>query len=204
MPRTFNFPGRCSGVEGAKLRLSGFRAAETGDENVSSRLRANRDLTGATKTMNPMRQIGPYHLLHLLGEGGMGKVYLAEDTRLGRKVALKLLPPELTQDKHRVLRFQQEARTASSLNHPNILTIFDIGEVESTHFIATEFVKGETLRERMATTKMSLQEILDVVIQVASALAAAHEAGVVHRDIKPENIMVRRDGFVKVLDFGLA
>src|SRR6266478_3243347 len=104
-----------------------------------------------------MRQIGPYQILELLGKGGMGEVYLAEDTRLGRKVALKLLPAELTNDELRVLRFQQEARTASALNHPNILTIFDIGEAESTHFIATEFVKGETLRASMSATRMNVE-----------------------------------------------
>lgn len=151
-----------------------------------------------------MRQIGPYRLLDLLAKGGMGEVYLAEDIRLGRKVALKLLPPELTNDEVRVLRFQQEARTASALNHPNILTIFDIGEVESTHFIATEFVTGETLRDYMSATGMNVQKVLNITIQVASALGAAHEVGVVHRDIKPENIMVRPDGIVKVLDFGIA
>src|SRR5438309_6518219 len=151
-----------------------------------------------------MRQIGPYQILDLLGKGGMGEVYLAEDIRLGRKVALKLLPPELINDEPRGLRFRQEARTASALNHPNILTIFDIGEAESTHFIATEFVKGETLHDRMSATRMSVREILDITVQVATALGAAHEVGVVHRDIKPENIMVRPDGLVKVLDFGIA
>ena len=151
-----------------------------------------------------MRQIGPFQIIELLGKGGMGEVYLAEDTRLGRKVALKLLPPELTNDEVRVLRFQQEARTASALNHPNILTIFDIGEVESTHFIATEFVKGETLRACISATGMNVEKALNIVIQVAGALGAAHEVGVVHRDIKPENIMVRPDGLVKVLDFGIA
>lgn len=150
------------------------------------------------------RQIGPYHLLDLLGKGGMGEVYLAEDTRLGRKIALKLLPPDLTSDELRVLRFQQEARTASALNHPNILTIFDIGEADSTHYIATEFVKGQTVRALMSAGSINLQKAFDIVIQVASALGAAHEVGVVHRDIKPENIMVRTDGLVKVLDFGIA
>lgn len=154
--------------------------------------------------VSAMRQIGPFQIIELLGKGGMGEVYLAEDTRLGRKVALKLLPPELTNDELRVLRFQQEARTASALNHPNILTIFDIGEVESTHFIATEFVKGETLRACISATGMNVEKALNIIIQVASALGAAHEVGVVHRDIKPENIMVRPDGLVKVLDFGIA
>jgi serine/threonine-protein kinase len=151
-----------------------------------------------------MRQIGPYQILDLLGKGGMGEVYLAEDIRLGRKVALKLLSSELTNDEPRVLRFQQEARTASALNHPNILTIFDIGEVDSTHFIATEFVKGETLRHCMSSARLNLEKALNIIVQVASALGAAHEVGVVHRDIKPENIMLRPDGLVKVLDFGIA
>ena len=151
-----------------------------------------------------MRQIGPYQILDLLGKGGMGEVYLAEDTRLGRKIALKLLRIDLTSDELRVLRFQQEARTASALNHPNILTIFDIGEVESTHFIATEFVKGQTLRDYMSAGPIDIQKAVELIIQVASALGAAHEVGVVHRDIKPENIMVRTDGLVKVLDFGIA
>ncbi|HEV2667786.1 MAG TPA: serine/threonine-protein kinase, partial [Blastocatellia bacterium] len=149
------------------------------------------------------RKINHYQVLSLLGAGGMGEVYLAEDTRLGRKVALKLLPQRFTQDRERVLRFQQEARAASALNHPNILTIYEIGEFEGRHFIATEFIDGQTLRELM-NVQIKLRAALDVATQVASALSAAHEAGIVHRDIKPENIMARRDGYVKVLDFGLA
>jgi serine/threonine-protein kinase len=133
----------------------------------------------------------------------MGKVYLAHDSRLKRKVALKILPPYFTKDEQRLLRFQQEARTVSALNHPNIITIFDIGEVDSIHYIATEYIEGETLRQQMRR-KMKIDEVLDVAVQVAGALEAAHEAGIVHRDIKPENIMVRKDGYVKVLDFGLA
>jgi serine/threonine-protein kinase len=133
----------------------------------------------------------------------MGEVYLARDTRLGRKIALKFLSAEFTRDEDRVRRFQQEARAASALNHPNLITIFEIGQVESVHFISTEFIEGETLRQRMASP-MTTSEICEVGIQVASALAAAHSAGITHRDIKPENIMVRPDGVVKVLDFGLA
>src|SRR5262245_9382699 len=147
--------------------------------------------------------ISHYQVLSLLGAGGMGEVYLAEDTRLGRKVALKLLPQIFTQDRERVLRFQQEARAASALNHPNILTIYEIGEFEGRHFIATEFIDGQALRTLM-NARVKLRGALDVATQVASALAAAHEAGIVHRDIKPENIMARRDGYIKVLDFGLA
>src|SRR5262245_9633579 len=149
------------------------------------------------------RMISHYQVLSLLGAGGMGEVYLAEDTRLGRKAALKLLPQKFTQDRERVLRFQQEARAASALNHPNILTIYEIDEFEGRHFIATEFIDGQTLRELM-NARVKLRAALDVATQVASALAAAHEAGIVHRDIKPENIMARRDGYIKVLDFGLA
>ena len=134
----------------------------------------------------------------------MGEVYLAEDTQLGRPVALKLLPADVTRDEDRLRRFQQEARATSALNHPNILTIYEIGLSEGTHFIATEFIDGTTLRARLAQSRMEVDEVLDVSLQVASALSAAHEAGIVHRDIKPENIMVRRDGYVKVLDFGLA
>jgi serine/threonine-protein kinase len=150
------------------------------------------------------QRLGSYKVVTHIGSGGMGEVYLAEDIRLGRKVALKLLRAEFTANKERLRRFQQEARAASSLNHPNILTIHEIGQNDSLHFMATEYVEGETLRQRLTGAGMQLGEALDVSVQVASALAAAHEAGIVHRDIKPENIMVRRDGYAKVLDFGLA
>jgi len=146
-----------------------------------------------------------YRILTKLGAGGMGEVYLAEDTALDRRVALKLLPPEHTQDQERVRRFRQEARAASALNHPNILTVHEVGEAEGHLFIATEFIDGETLRAALARAgRMDTREALTVATQVASALAVAHEAGIVHRDIKPENIMLRADGYVKVLDFGLA
>src|SRR5262245_24779185 len=148
--------------------------------------------------------VSHYQVLSLIGAGGMGEVYLAEDTRLGRKVALKMLPRTFTGDQDRVRRFEQEARAASALNHPNILTIHEVGVAGETHFIATEFIDGQTLRERMRDGRLELAESLDIAIQAASALAAAHEAGITHRDIKPENVMVRRDGIVKVLDFGLA
>src|SRR2546425_324948 len=155
-------------------------------------------------TIAPGTNVGHYKVIDSLGVGGMGEVYLARDTRLGRKIALKFLSVDLTKDEERVRRFQQEARAASALNHPNLITIFEIGEVESVHFISTEFIEGETLRGRMAPTRMSTVDICDIAIQVASALTAAHAAGITHRDIKPENIMVRPDGVVKVLDFGLA
>ncbi|MEO6260529.1 MAG: protein kinase [Thermoanaerobaculia bacterium] len=152
----------------------------------------------------PSAMIARYRVGRLIGAGGMGEVYLAEDEALQRKVALKLLPARFTQDQDRVLRFQREARAASALNHPNILTIYEIGLSDSVHYIATEYIEGETLRERMGRGPMALNEVLHVAEGVASALAAAHDAGIIHRDIKPENIMVRPDGFVKVLDFGLA
>jgi serine/threonine protein kinase/predicted ATPase len=150
------------------------------------------------------QMIGPYQIVTTIGAGGMGKVYLAEDTRLKRKVALKLLPASFSHDDDRERRFEQEARSASALNHPNILTIYEIGLEDGARFIATEFIEGETLRERMRRAPVGLREALDVAIQVASALTAAHAARIMHRDIKPENIMVRTDGYVKVLDFGLA
>src|SRR5215510_4515683 len=154
------------------------------------------------------QMVGHYRIERRLGAGGMGVVYLARDTQLRRPVALKLLQTDLTQDPARVRRFRQEARAASALNHPNIITIYKVGQAAltdtDTHYIATEFVDGRTLREQLRAGGMVLGEALDRLIQVAGALTAAHKAGIVHRDIKPENIMLRRDGLVKVLDFGLA
>ena len=149
-------------------------------------------------------RLGHYRIISLLGAGGMSQVYLAEDTRLGRKVALKLLPTSYIRHEARLRRFRQEAQAASALNHPNIVTIYDIWEVEGRHFIATEYIEGETLGQRIKKGSLSADETSDIAIQVASALSAAHQAGIIHRDIKPENIMLRRDGLVKVLDFGLA
>jgi serine/threonine-protein kinase len=145
-----------------------------------------------------------YRIESILGAGGMGEVYLALDAKLNRRVALKLLPASFINYANQLGRFEQEARAASALNHPNIITIYEIGEVDGRHFIVTEFVDGQTLREQMTNTRMTVGEVIDIAAQIASALQAAHEAGIVHRDIKPENIMVRRDGVVKVLDFGLA
>jgi len=148
--------------------------------------------------------ISRYRILEKLGSGGMGDVYLAEDMRLGRKVALKLLVEDLTENRERLGRFDQEAYAASALNHPNILTVYEMGDEGGRHFIAAEFIDGMTLRKRLATSPMDLSEVLSVAIQVADALEEAHAAGIIHRDIKPENIMIRRNGHVKVLDFGLA
>jgi len=150
------------------------------------------------------QHIGHYKILNLLGAGGMGEVYLAHDTSLGRKIALKLLPADFTIDDERVRRFQQEARAASALNHPNILTIYEIGQFDNRRFMATEFIEGRTLRQLAKGSNLGLSQALDIASQIAGALAAAHQAGIVHRDIKPENIMLRPDGYVKVLDFGLA
>jgi TolB-like protein/Tfp pilus assembly protein PilF len=147
---------------------------------------------------------GHYKISELIGSGGMGEVYLATDMTAGRKAALKLLPMRFTGDPERLKRFQREARAVVALNHPNILTVYEIGEDHSIHYIASELIEGETLRQRLARRRIELGEALDVAIQVASALAAAHQAGIVHRDINPGNIMLRPDGYVKVLDFGIA
>jgi len=152
----------------------------------------------------PGKSLGPYTILELIGSGGMGEVYLAQDSRLGRRVALKLLPDHFVINEDRLRRFRQEARAASALNHPNIITIHEIGEAETTHYIVTEFIEGETLRALLIRNRIELARALDIATQTASALAAAHMAGIVHRDVKPENIMLRRDGYVKVLDFGIA
>lgn len=149
-------------------------------------------------------QLGRYEISSLLGTGGMGEVYLAQDTQLRRPVAVKVLPSECTHNVDNLDRFEQEAYAASALNHPNILTIYEIGQTGGIRFIAEEYVEGATLRERITTAKIELSEVLDIAVQVAAALSAAHQAGIVHRDIKPENIIVRKDGYVKVLDFGLA
>ena len=154
--------------------------------------------------LTPGQQLGNYQILKPLGAGGMGEVYLARDERLGRQIALKILPPLLAADAEWMRRFQQEARTASALNHPNILTVHEIGQAEGVTYLATELVEGETLRARLQNGPLPLPEVLDIARQIASALQAAHEAGVIHRDIKPENLMIRRDGYVKVLDFGIA
>src|SRR5687768_13049750 len=154
--------------------------------------------------LKPGQTVGSFEIISFISRGGMGEVYLAEDKRLGRKVALKLLPAAFTKNDDRLRRFEQEARAASALNHPNIITIFEIRQVGSSHVIATEFVEGETLRTRANRAPLSISEALDIATQIADALSAAHKAGIIHRDIKPENIMLRPDGYVKVLDFGLA
>jgi serine/threonine protein kinase len=152
----------------------------------------------------PNTLLSHYRIAAKIGAGGMGDIYLAEDARLRRKVALKVLPDSIAQDKDRLRRFEREARAASSLNHPNILTIHEFGTAGTTHFLAAEFIDGETLRSRLQSAPPSLQESVDIVMQTAQAISAAHEAGIIHRDIKPENLMIRRDGIVKLLGFGSA
>lgn len=156
------------------------------------------------KSLQAGDTIGRYKITRLLGEGGMGKVYLAEDPRLNRHVALKVLPHGIAADSERLRRFEREAQAASALNHPNIITVHEFGEDGGVHFLVSEFVDGRTLREKLSSGALEMSEGLEIAIQIASALSAAHDAGISHRDIKPENIMIRADGYVKVLDFGLA
>jgi serine/threonine protein kinase len=151
------------------------------------------------------QRIKHYQIVNLIGEGGMGEVYLATDTILGRRVALKVLPAFVSKDPERLRRFTQEARAASRLSHPNVCVVHEIGETDDGRpFIAMEYVEGMTLRQRMRSHALKLGDVLDIAIQIAEALIAAHEAGIVHRDIKPENIVIRPEGYVKILDFGLA
>jgi serine/threonine protein kinase len=149
-------------------------------------------------------KLGRYEIRSLLGAGGMGEVYLASDLTLARKVAIKVLHADIISDEARAGRFEREAFAVSSLNHPNILTIYEIGHENKYHFIVTELVDGESLGQRLNSESLNLSEALRIGIQIGSALTAAHEAGIIHRDIKPDNIMLRRDRLVKVLDFGLA
>src|SRR6266542_1949491 len=152
----------------------------------------------------PGSRLGPYEVVSPLGAGGMGEVWKARDTRLGREVAIKVLPAEVASDPSRLKRFEKEARSASALNHPNIVTVYDIGASDSVSYIAMELVAGKTLRELLFSGSLPVKRLLQVAAQIADGLARAHEGGIVHRDLKPENLMVTRDGFVKILDFGLA
>jgi serine/threonine protein kinase/Tol biopolymer transport system component len=165
---------------------------------------AAKFLVDEKSELEPGQTLGSYEVISFISRGGMGEVYLAEDRRLSRKVALKILPVSFTKERDRLRRFEQEARAASALNHPNIITIYEILKSNETHVIATEFVEGFTLRQRLTESPPSLTESILIAIQIADALAAAHAAGIIHRDIKPENVMLRPDGYVKVLDFGLA
>jgi len=149
-------------------------------------------------------RLGPYEILAPLGAGGMGEVYRARDPRLGREVAIKVLPADLSGDPDRLRRFEQEARAVGALNHPNLLAVFDIGSHEASPFLVFELLEGETLRERLEQGLLPPKKALEYAIQIARGLGAAHEQGIVHRDLKPENVFVTKDGRVKILDFGLA
>jgi serine/threonine protein kinase/Flp pilus assembly protein TadD len=196
----------CGGDDDLRREIESLLASfEESDSIIQNALADAAQLLASEKPESMLgRQLAHYKATALLGEGGMGAVYLALDTKLGRKVALKLLPSYFITDPERQRRFEQEACAASMLNHPNILTIYEIGEIDGTRFIATELIEGVTLRARMKAAEIAIGEVLDIVEQIASALAAAHDAGIIHRDIKPENVMIRRDALVKVLDFGLA
>jgi serine/threonine protein kinase/tetratricopeptide (TPR) repeat protein len=167
---------------------------------------AARQVVTSTRApvLKPGTRFARYEVVSAVGAGGMGEVYLAHDTQLRRDVALKLLPQHLTRDERTLQRFEQEARAASALNHPNILTIYEFGAVDGVHYIACEFVEGETLRERIGKGRLEISEVTEIAIQISGALSAAHARGIVHRDIKPANLMLRNDGIVKLLDFGIA
>jgi class 3 adenylate cyclase/tetratricopeptide (TPR) repeat protein len=198
----------CAGDDEARAEVESLLAAHEREGEFLSESPARvaaAMLDGGRAELEPGREVGAFRVRGTLGEGGMGKVYLAQDARLGRPVALKLLPASFTRDRDRVRRFEQEARAASALNHPNILTVYDIGgDPEGARYIATEYVEGVTLRAHIAAAPLAPADVLEIGVQVAAGLAAAHAAGVVHRDVKPENLMLRPDGYVKILDFGLA
>lgn len=197
----------CIGDEALLREVESLIAAndEAGNFINAPALEVAAELLGKNKErLLPGKLLGPYKILELLGSGGMGEVYLAQDSRLCRNVALKLLPAHFVTNEDRLHRFQKEARAASALNHPNIITIHEIGETETAHYLVLELIEGDTLRALLSSRRLELVRAVDIAIQTASALAAAHAAGIVHRDIKPENIMIRRDDYVKVLDFGIA
>src|SRR2546427_5501186 len=154
-------------------------------------------LTSGTK-------LGPYEIVAPLGAGGMGEVYRARDTRLERTVAIKILPAAFSSDADRLQRFEHEARVLSSLNHPNLLAIHDVGAQDGVHYLVSEFLEGQTLREKMGAGLLPQRKVTEYALEIAKGLAAAHEKGIVHRDLKPENVFVTRDGRLKILDFGLA
>src|SRR4029077_7132040 len=155
-------------------------------------------------TLTAGTKLGEYEVKSLVGAGGMGEVYRARDARLGRDVAIKVLPSSLSADSDRLRRFEQEARAAAGLNHPNILAVFQMGTYEGAPYLVSELLEGETLREQIKRGRMSMRKAIDYGVQIARGLAAAHEKGIVHRDLKPENLFVTKDGRVKILDFGLA
>jgi serine/threonine-protein kinase len=201
----------CAGDEALLLEVESLISAaeQAGDFIAASALRdASEILTAETAEQHSMaperKRIGHYQIKSLLGAGGMGEVYLAQDTRLGRQVAIKLLPPEAAQDPTAKRRLLREARAAAALNHPNIVTIHSIEEADNSVFIVMEYVEGETLTTRLSGGNLEFTLLLDVGAQVADAVAAAHSVGLIHRDIKPSNILITQEGQVKLLDFGIA
>jgi len=180
------------------------QAAGSLDQLRHQIVEAAQYLPAGAVTLAPGTGVSHYQVVSLLATGGMGHVYLAEDTTLKRKVAIKVLSPAYTRDEAGLLRFEREAQAASALNHPNIVTIYECGQVDDLHFIVSEFVEGRTLRQKLSNGRLELNTTLEIAIQIAGALEVAHSAGIIHRDIKPENVMVRNDGLVKILDFGIA
>ena len=200
------FKESCGADENLRREVESLLSFEnTSDSLIDTPLKSlvAEMLYGRTKNLKG-KKLGHYKILSLLGKGGMGAVYLAEDSKLDRKIAVKLLSKEFGRDTDKLNRFIREAKAASALNHPNILTVYEIGEVGGINYIATEFIDGKVLSQHNSKEKITLESVLDISIQIVSALQTAHEAGIVHRDIKPDNLMIRRDGIVKVLDFGLA
>jgi serine/threonine protein kinase len=198
----------CGDDQSIREEVEALLVADASNENflsVPAYEFAASILAGEETEFSAGQKVGRYTILCPLGSGGMGHIYLAEDEQLGRKIALKLISPQFASDTRRVQRFEQEALAASALNHPNICVIHELGKTEGgRHFIAMEYIQGVTLREQLSRGKLPLRQALNVAVQVAGALSSAHASGIIHRDIKPENIMQRPDGYIKVLDFGLA
>lgn len=197
----------CHGDAELRVEVESLLAHDSATDHFIDGRAIGAAAPGIARAREPIasgRRIDRYTVLSRIGAGGMGEVYLAEDGSLGRRVALKLLPESVADDAERLTRFKREARAASALNHPSIITVYEVGAAAGLHFIATEYVEGETLRDRLARGPLRPEEALEVAVRIAEALAAAHAAGILHRDVKPENVMVRPDGYVKVLDFGLA
>jgi serine/threonine protein kinase len=195
----------CANDTRLRAELESLLRSANASENLEDLVKdAARDYIVKAPALKEGARVGVYEIKSLLGAGGMGRVYLGYDTRLRRKVAIKTVNPEALYNRESLRRFDQEALAASALNHPNILTIYEVGEAQGQHFIASEFVDGPTLREKLTSSSIPLQEALSIAIQAAAGITAAHAAGIVHRDIKPENILVRKDGIVKIVDFGIA